>query len=44
MEAMLKQMQAAGVGGAGGADFGAGEDEGAEDSSDDDGPPPLEEA
>ncbi|GAA5946405.1 hypothetical protein JCM3765_000229 [Sporobolomyces pararoseus] len=43
MEAMLKQMQAAGVGGAGGAggDF---EDEGAEESSDDDGPPPLEEA
>lgn len=42
MEAMLKQMQAAGVGAPGG-DFG-GDDEVPEDSSDDEGPPPLEEA
>ncbi|GAA6009296.1 hypothetical protein JCM11491_004263 [Sporobolomyces phaffii] len=45
MEAMLKQMQAAGIGGAGGPGAGGFEaEDGAEESSDDEGPPPLEEA
>ncbi|GAA5934050.1 Hsp90 cochaperone SBA1 [Sporobolomyces koalae] len=44
MEAMLKQMQEAGIGGAGGPGGFEGADDVEEDSSDDEGPPPLEEA
>ncbi|GAA5869980.1 hypothetical protein JCM16303_001860 [Sporobolomyces ruberrimus] len=45
MEAMLKQMQEAGIGGAGGPGAGGFDaEEGGEESSDDEGPPPLEDA